>query len=238
MSILASEVFTTVRSLLDDNNSGRYSEANDLVPSINMAIDYLVVIFNAAFEQKKLSPESLRELTVVAIANTSGSGSTKKADVTSIISSLWTILGVDPDPDITTSPDVLSMTNNRWAKRMTLEAWNDASSDPFSAATLQNIPADFIRPGYIGPGKYFGDSVYHIMIRPASVFTEDKVAVWYLKNPTKVSSGSSSIELPRSLLGILTEKTLNFISRQHSPDSKYPSATEADITRLVKLMIE
>jgi len=238
MSILASEVFTTVRSLLDDNNSGRYSEANDLVPSINMAIDYLVVIFNAAFEQKKLSPESLRELTVVAIANTSGSGSTKKADVTSIISSLWTILGVDPDPDITTSPDVLSMTNNRWAKRMTLEAWNDASSDPFSAATLQNIPADFIRPGYIGPGKYFGDSVYHIMIRPASVFTEDKVAVWYLKNPTKVSSGSSSIELPRSLLGILTEKTLNFISRQHSPDSKYLSATEADITRLVKLMIE
>lgn len=238
MSILASEVFTTVRSLLDDNNSGRYSEANDLVPSINMAIDYLVVIFNAAFEQKKLSPESLRELTVVAIANTSGSGSTKKADVTSIISSLWTILGVDPDPDITTSPDVLSMTNNRWAKRMTLEAWNDASSDPFSAATLQNIPADFIRPGYIGPGKYFGDSVYHIMIRPSSVFTEDKVAVWYLKNPTKVSSGSSSIEFPRSLLGILTEKTLNFISRQHSPDSKYLSATEADITRLVKLMIE
>ena len=238
MSILASEVFTTVRSLLDDNNSGRYSEANDLVPSINMAIDYLVVIFNAAFEQKKLSPESLRELTAVVIANTSGSGSTKKADVTSIISSLWTILGVDPDPDITTSPDVLSMTNNRWAKRMTLEAWNDASSDPFSAATLQNIPADFIRPGYIGPGKYFGDSVYHIMIRPASVFTEDKVAVWYLKNPTKVSSGSSSIELPRSLLGILTEKTLNFVSRQHSPDSKYLSATEADITRLVKLMIE
>jgi hypothetical protein len=238
MSILASEVFTTVRSLLDDNNSGRYSEANDLVPSINMAIDYLVVIFNAAFEQKKLSPESLRELTAVVIVNTSGSGSTKKADVTSIMSSLWTILGVDPDPEITTSPDVLSMTNNRWAKRMTLEAWNDSSSDPFSAATLQNIPADFVRPGYIGPGKYFGDSVYHIMIRPASVFTEDKVAVWYLKNPTKVSSGSSSIELPRSLLGILTEKTLNFVSRQHSPDSKYLSATEADITRLVKLMIE
>jgi hypothetical protein len=238
MSILASEVFTTVRSLLDDNNSGRYSEANDLVPSINMAIDYLVVIFNAAFEQKKLSPESLRELTTTAIVNTSGSGSTKKADVTSIMSSLWTIMGVDPDPEITTSPDVLSMTNNRWAKRMTLEAWNDSSSDPFSAATLQNIPADFVRPGYIGPGKYFGDSVYHIMIRPASVFTEDKVAVWYLKNPTKVSSGSSSIELPRSLLGILTEKTLNFVSRQHSPDSKYLSATEADITRLVKLMIE
>ena len=78
MSILASEVFTTVRSLLDDNNSGRYSEANDLVPSINMAIDYLVVIFKQAFEQKKLSPESLRELTVVAIANTSGSGSTRR----------------------------------------------------------------------------------------------------------------------------------------------------------------
>lgn len=238
MSILASEVFTTVRSLLDDNNSGRYSEANDLVPSINMAIDYLVVIFNAAFEQKKLSPESLRELTTTAIVNTSGSGSTKKADVTSIMSSLWTIMGVDPDPEITTSPDVLSMTNNRWAKRMTLEAWNDASSDPFSAATLQTIPTDFIRPGYIGPGKYFGDSVYHIMIRPSSVFTEDRVAVWYLKNPTKVVSGSSSIEFPRSLLGILIEKTLNFISRQHSPDSKYLSATDAEIMRLVKLMIE
>lgn len=236
MSILASDVFTTVRAILDDDNSGRYTEADDLTPFVNSAINYLVIVFNAAFEQKKLAPESLRELTKTTIVTTTGSGSTKKAVVTSIMPTLWTILGIEPDPEITTGPDTLSMTRNKMATRMTLEAWNDAGSDPFSAGTLQNIPSDFLRPGYLGPGKYFSDTDYHILIRPASMFTVDRAAIWYLKNPTKVTSGSSSIEFPQSVFNFLVEKTLNYLSRQHSPDSKYLAVTDKEITQLVNLI--
>jgi len=236
MSILASDIFTTVRAMLDDDNSGRYSEASDLTPFVNSAINHLVMVCNAAFEQKKLSPESLRELTKTAIITTTGVGSTKQAVVTSIMSELWTILGIEPDPEITTGPDRLVATRNKLATRMTLEAWNDAGSDPFSASTLQSVPADFLRPGYLGPGHYTSDTDYQVLIRPASLFAANKVAVWYLKNPTKVTSGASSIEFPQSVFNLLVEKTLNYLSRQHSPDSKYNAITDKEIMQLITLI--
>lgn len=236
MSIPASEVFTSVRAILDDDNSGRYSEADDLTPFVNLAINYIIIVFNAAFEKKKIHPESFRELLRTAVVNTTGTGTTKKADVTSLMSTLWTICGVDPDPTVGGSPEVLVETVNRWATRMTLEAWNDASSDPFSASTIQTIPAEFIRPGYIGPARYFSDTDYHILIRSASVFVANKVVVWYLKNPALVTGGASNIEFPRSMYNFLVEKTLNYLSRQHSPDSKYIQVTEKEIAQLVNLI--
>jgi len=236
MSVLASDIFTTVRAVLDDDSSGRYSEANDLTPFLNLAVNYLIMVFNATFEQKKLSPESLRELLSTSIISVTGTGTTRKVDVTALMPTLWTICGVDPDPVVTGTPNVLSETRNRWATRMTLEAWNDASEDPFSASTLQSISTDFIRPGYIGPAKYFSDTLYHILIRPSSMFVADKVAIWYLKNPSLVTSGSSSVEFPRSIFNLLVDKTLYFLSMQHSPDSKYLTVTDKDITQLINLI--
>ncbi len=236
MSILASDVFTTVRAMLDDDNSGRYSEASDLTPFVNSAVNYLITICNSAFEQKKLAPESLRELTKTAIVTTTGIGSTKQAVVTSIMSDLWTVFGIEPDPEISSGPDRLVASRNKWATRMTLETWNDAGSDPFSAGTLQSIPAGFLRPGYLGPGHFTSDTDYQIFIRPASLFVADKVGVWYLKNPTKVTSGASSIEFPQSVFNFLVEKTLNYLSRQHSPDSKYMAVTDKEITQLITLI--
>jgi hypothetical protein len=152
------------------------------------------------------------------------------------MSNLWTICGVDPDPVVTGTPEVLSETRNRWATKMTLESWNDAAEDPFSASTLQTIPVDFVRPGYLGPAKYFSDTLYHILVRPSSVFVADKVAIWYLKNPTKVTSGASSVEFPQSVFNFLVDKTLYFLARQHSPDSKYLTVTDKDITQLINLI--
>src|SRR5674476_322631 len=153
--ILASDVFLDVKAFLDDDSSGRYNEQNDLVPPINNAILYLVAVFNAAFEAKKISPESLRDLSITKILPVTGI-TTKKCDLSSI-TDLWTIFGVEADPIITGSPEVLSESRNRFATRMTLENWNDALADPFSAGTGVSIPSDFVRPGYLGPGAYFSD---------------------------------------------------------------------------------
>jgi hypothetical protein len=240
--ITASDVFDDVLSFLDDDSSDRYDEAKDLVPAINNAVLYLVSLFNTAFDQKKLTPEILRELVSVAILPVTGT-TTKKADVSSL--SMWTLFGVEPDPvkqTITPTPpavayDVLVESRNRFATRQTLAAWNDTLSDPFSAGTLVSIPAEFIRAGYIGPGMYCGDSKPYIMIRPAAAFTADFVAIWYLKNPTVVTSGSTSIEFPRSLHNLLVEKTLNLLSLQHGPESTLDKITDKAVTQLVGLMI-
>jgi len=241
--ILASDVFLDVKAFLDDDSSGRYNEQNDLVPPINNAILYLVAVFNAAFEAKKISPESLRDLSITKILPVTGI-TTKKCDLSSI-TDLWTIFGVEADPIITGSPEVLSESRNRFATRMTLENWNDALADPFSAGTGVSIPSDFVRPGYLGPGAYFSDGKLYIMIRPASVFTADKVAIWYLKNPTKIATGATSVEFPKSLHGLLVQKTLNYLSMQHegsggyksASDTKYGSITEQEIKTLVNLML-
>jgi hypothetical protein len=241
--ILASDVFSDVRSLLDDDNSGRYTEAKDLVPAFNKAVLWIVAVFNAAFEQKKISPETLRELTTNKILAVTGT-STKKADL-STITNLWTILGVDPDPVVTGSPSVLSDTRNRWATRMTLEQWNDALADPFSASTGIALPGSLSRTGYIGPGDFLGDSKPYIMIRPGSLFTANNVCLWYLKNPTKATTGASQVEFPRSIYSILVDKTLNILSYQHGTGPggaagqghSYGTITEKEIMQLISLIM-
>jgi hypothetical protein len=241
--IIAGDIFTDVLAFLDDNNSGRYTEQKDLVPAINKAILYLVAVFNSAFEQKKLSPEMLRDLTVVKILPVTGTN-TKKCDVSSL-SDIWSIFGVEPDPLVTGTPNTLDETRNSFATRMTLEQWNSSLADPFSPGTGVSILSSFMRPGYLGPGQYFGDGKLYIMIRPASAFTVDKVGIWYLKNPPVVATGASVIELPHNLHGILTDKTLNYMAIQHAgsggyksaSDTKYGSITEKEINQLVSLML-
>ena len=244
--ILASAIFDDCLSFLDDDRSNRYDEAKDLVPALNNAILYMVALFNAAFEQKKISPESLRELTYTAILPVTGT-TTKKADVTTLMSNLWTIVGIDPDPLITgSSPnELLSETRYKWAHRSTLEEWSAVQSDPFSAGTSIAIPSEFVRPSYLGPGHYGGDFAMYVMVRPGSVFTSDKLAVWYLKNPSIAASGTSQIEFPRSIHGMLVQKTLNYLSMQHSgaggyksaSDTKYGTITDKEIQQLASLML-
>lgn len=242
--ILASDVFTDVKSFLDDDSSGRYDATLDLVPAINKAILYLITLFNTAFDAKKITPESLRELVYTKILPVTGT-TTKKVDVTNITDNLWSILGVDPDPVVTTitptppavAYDILNETRNRFAKRMTLEEWNDALADPFSAGTGVSVVSDLIKPGYIGPGLYCGNNKYYLMVRPGSIFTTDKVCIWYLKNPAVVISGSSEIEFPQSLYQLLVDKTINALAIQHSPESAYGKVTDKEVSQLVSLML-
>ena len=240
--IKASDVFYDVKSFLDDDSSGRYDEVKDLVPAINNAVLYLIAVFNAAFEQKKLSPEVLSDLSVNKILTVTGTN-TKKCDI-SDITDWWTIFGVEPDPLVTGSPVTLDETRNRFAARLSLEQWNDALADPFSPGTGVSILSAFVRPGYLGPGQYYGDGKKYIMIRPGSAFSADNVAIWYLKNPTKVVDGTSNVEFPEVLHGLLVQKTLNYLSMQHGEvggyrgsGTKYGSITDQEIKTLVSLMI-
>lgn len=252
--ILASDIFTSIESLLDDNNSGRYSRVDDLCPAVNMAVRYLVQIFMTLFEQKKFAPESLRELVRVSILPVTGTGNIKKANLTLANLNILTIFGVEPDPGLvdnftTFAPDAtiefnsymyadpdLIETRHKFADRLTLEEWQDASEDPFSSGTLMSIPADFARAAYIGPGRYFNNSEDFIMIRPSSLFTNDYIALWYLINPTSIVAETDYVALPDSLYNLIVEKALNFLSLQQDPSSKLGPITKQEIEQVISLM--
>ena len=253
--ILASDIFTSIESLLDDNNSGRYSRVDDLCPAVNMAVRHLVQIFMTLFEQKKFAPESLRELVRVSILPVTGTGNIKKANLTLANLNILTIFGVEPDPGLvdnftTFAPDAtieftdyayadadLIETRHKFADRLTLEEWNEKSEDPFSAGSLISVPSTFARAAYLGPGRYFNATDDFILIRPSSLFVNNYVAIWYLVNPVTVIDGTSQIEFPLSLFNFVVDKSINYLSRQQSPDSKIGPITDKDVTQLVSLII-
>lgn len=231
--ITASDLFASIRSFLDDDNSGMYSEVADLSPAVNAAIDYMVAVFTAIFEQDKLSPEVLRELIKVTILDVASTG----AIDLSTVSELWTIFGVDPDPVVTGGgTPVLSETRYRWATKLTLEKWGDAANDPFSPGTSQSIPAAFARPAYTGPGQMFGDSKPYLIVRPVSLFN-GKAAIWYLEAPTRVTNSASEVPFPQSMHTLLVQKSLNYLAVQQGPESKYGVITDKDIKDILTLFI-
>jgi len=234
--ITASEILNRVKAHLDDHDSGRYNEADDLIPALNSAVEYLTTVFSAGFERKKIYPEVLTELVRTLILPVVGNGQTRKVDITSVYASLWTIIGVDPNPLVTGSP-TLDESRNRWATRLTLEEWNDKAEDPFAAGSLVSIPDMFARAAYTGPGNYFG-AYQHIMIRPGAMFdvASPVIALWYLSKPSKVTTNASTIEFSVSMTNWLVMKTLNYISLQHGPESKFGPVTEKELMSLISLI--
>lgn len=240
--ILASSIFTQVLNLLDDDDSGRYSETADLVPALNLAVDFVVTLFTAAFEQKRIHMESLSELVKTIILSIAIKTTTVSVDLDShsVIKrdSIWTIIGVDPQPSVDAgSPIKMTDSSKKWATKLTLAEWNDSQDDPFAPGTTQSIPSDFQRISYVGPGQFFDDAKEHLLLRPKAYFTAgDKVGLWLLVTPTKVTAGASEIAFPRVLENLLVQKTLQYISMQHGAQSALGVATEKEITQLVNLM--
>ena len=191
MAITTASVFTQVRSLLDDDNSGRYDEAKDLVPAINASIDFVVSVFNASFEQSKIAPESLSELSSVLIVDAIAQGNTSRACLSDVPgydrNSIWTIFGIEPNPVASMGRLVESV--NKFTNRVTLEQWNDIQQDPFSAGTSATIPNTFIRTSSIGPGKYLGDDKEYIFYTPCKrypyrregghILFKNRLIVWF-----------------------------------------------------------
>ena len=242
--INASEVFFRIRARLDDDQSGRYDVPNDLVPAVNASINFWVMIMNAGFESKRLYHEALSDLIRNKIYVATVQGRTAYVELTPDISTMWTIFGVDPSPVVGGNPAILLESRNRWATRLSLKEWNDASEDPFSAGTVISIPVEFQRPSFIGVGNYRTAGSYHIMLRPAEILDDDKnVAVWYLKNPEAIVDGTSIIEFPYNMTELIVEKAINYISYQHGTSagrygvsSPYYQFTENELKRLISII--
>jgi len=237
MSVQISTIFTRVRAILDDDNSNRYREVADLAPAANSALDYLTMLFTAAFETKQIFPEVLSELTVVDIFTPTVVGGTAKVDLgVTFNDDTWVIVGVDPNP--TESSTVLTETLNRFAKRLTLEEWNYAQEDPFVPGTGISIPTDFQRACYTGPGNYFGDGHPYLLLRPGSMFTggTPRVGVWKLKKHPVIAAGTDVLLFPAAVHPLLEQKMLSIISMQQG-QSPLAVSSDKEVKELITLMV-
>lgn len=253
MPIKTATIVQLCASALDAEGSDRYLFDQDYKPNINAAIKWMVSVFNAAFGAKKLTEESLKEITYTKVwqANAKSRVSFNAADVGH---SLWTILAVMPEPTVTpeTAPGTLADANKSVymsalsfvesdysCERLTIEEWSKNKKNIFESGNtiltngLKSYAyldfMDFSSSGYVPKEKQ------EITIRPdvASKF----VAMSYIKIPKTIDYISQDIEFPDSLTDLIFQKTLQFMSYKQGDGTSLYSVTDRDITKLVNTII-
>jgi len=251
MAIQVQEIVDRCNMMLDAENSDRYLYEQDYRPAINSAIQYVVSAFNSAFEQNKLSPESLKELVRTRVWQAS-TYSRVAFDATIVGDNLWSVLAVYPKcTTIPTSPtiaaaadesvyrsDVSFRDSNYSCHRMTSEGWTQRNLNPFVPGSSLITCDDLVTYAYLDPCDYTGgytltNNEFEFEISPS--VAGELVAIRYLKLPVETTAIGDTIEFPQSLTNMIVDKTLYYISVKQGEIPLY-TATERELNNLINLM--
>lgn len=253
MPIRVVDIIDRVESALDAEGFDRYTFDNDYRPAINYAKEWVVSAFNRAFSDNKLTEESLRELVRVRIWITS-SYSRIVYNSTDTGDELWSVFAVYPEIDYTGDlvvipsgtitesiycPDASYLKSYRSAKRGTLEQVNINRRNPFFAGNEVDI-CDETR-GYLYTfavnynGSYTTNPTHELEVYP--LIAKEPVALAYLAFPVDVVLQTDTIPFPETLINLIVNKCLEWISYKQGDNTNLKTITEKDINTLVKLMI-
>ncbi len=236
---------------LDAEGSDYYRFDQDFKPAINQAVEWLIIIFNQIFAEKKVTPEQLRDLIKIKIWQ-ANAFSRISFDPAIIGHSLWSLLAVMPLPTLHPNNSITSLPNKTQSrfmanksfvsslygcKRLTGEEWNLNSLNPF-------VPGNNVLTGGLAEYGYrdwadYSSSTYtnpvapEIEIRPS--VSEKYVALEYIKYPTPVSLITDVLEFPESMTQIITEKTLSFLAVKQGDNTNLWGITEGDVKRITGL---
>lgn len=253
MPILVQTIHNKILADLDAEGSDRYTFDQDTKIAINAAMEILITWFNNAFGEKKIAPESLRELVKVKVWQASQYSrlSFKSGDVGH---EFWTIFGVYPkmksnkgaSASSTTNkaeskfrPDLSFLSSQKSAKRLSFEEWNQNTLNVF-------MPGNDILKGELQEFSYLdfadynsssydtGSDKVEIQIRPD--VTNELVALAYLKYPNQAINIGDSIEFPKSLTELITEIALYKISFKQGDSTNLYSVTSQNVNRLIALI--
>lgn len=254
MPILAQDVADQLRFALDAEDSDHYSDTLDIIPAINAAVKWSVGIINIALGEKKISEESLSDISIARVMQTSKDS---RIEIETIPDEVWTILAIYPlpttdstgnaavpQPDLKASvhrSDLYHVSSNYDAKRLTAEQWNINRNNPFAAGNIvqsDDCP-ELLDYAYLNPIKYFKEtgatSVKDIEIRPYIV--NGLVTVVYAKKPDEISDLGDSIELPSSLFQIIFNKSLAYIAYKQGDGTNLDSISKDDINQLIQTIL-
>jgi hypothetical protein len=250
--IVASDLITSMVSVLDAEGSNRYTFDRDYRPAINYAIRYYASVFNFAFGQKKLSEENLRELTRTRVWQTS-KYSRVHFDIADTVEEVWSVLRISPEPTLDPEmdpivnpdpsssifiPDVTFVRSPYSAARQTFEEWNEGERNIFMPGNtvLTNDLKKYAYRNFIHskPGELAADIIEEVEIRP--YLDNQLVGVTYLVYPKQIVADTDVILYPKSMENLLMDKALNFISLKQGDGTTLYTVTEREIATLVKLM--
>jgi hypothetical protein len=255
MPISVQSIVERMNASLDAEGSDRYLFDQDFKPAINSAIEWAVSVFNAAFAEKKISPEQLKELVKVKVWQTSAY-SRVSYDPAAVGHNFWTIIAVYPQIKTNRPTSILQSTDpsksffrpnmsfiesGKSAKRLTLEEWNINRNNPFKPGNVLISSQGLLEYGYLDFADYTsttynGNAVpFEIEIRPS--VPKQLIGMAYLKVPTLISTINDSVEFPDSLRNVITECALNYVATKQGDGTTLWGITEKDVDKLVGLMI-
>jgi hypothetical protein len=248
--ISVQEVVDLMKFELDAEGSDRYIFDLDFKPAINSSINWLVFVFNRAFEQNKFSGENLRDLikTRVWVAN---NFSRITFDPAATGDELWSYLGIHPEPEVypvgslppalpndytsVFQPNIAYVRSKYTANKSTIEKWNENNVNVFEPGN-EAINGSLKSYAYLTDVNYSAGTTYvqdkEVEIRPS--VAGQFVAITYLKVPTQVNLITDDIEFPNSIKTLFVRKALNFIATKQGDQTTLFSITENDVNRLLK----
>jgi hypothetical protein len=249
--IPVSEIVTRVQSILDAEGSDRYLFNQDYRPAINSAKDWVVSVFKAIFADKAVSEESLRDLVVSKVYQTSALSRINLSQGL-LGDEIWSILSVNPEAITYPNQNIIPVANpydslyrndltylesEYSAKRSTIEEWENSKTNIFQAGN-PTVLNGYKTYSYLNTINYASSSynagAAEIEISPK---LENKlVGVRYLKYPNNVSLLTDNLEFPRSILELMVQKTANFISFKQGDQTNLYAVTKGDINTLIQLM--
>ena len=246
------DIVDRCKFILDSEGSDRYLFEQDFKPAINSSTEWLVAVFNKAFAEKKLSEENLRDLIFTKVFLASGF-SRVDLDKSSIIDSIWSILRVVPNPEVSPAyvpstegcdkksklmSDLMYLRGENSAKRLTLEEWEENRNNIFEAGNNIITDPSLLTYAYLNIGDYSSTKFNNgkeIEIRPD--VSDKLVGITYLKYPGQISSETDQLPFPESLTDLVYQKALNFISFKQGDQTNLYTVTSRDVQVLTQLMV-
>lgn len=258
--IPAQDIADQMRFALDAENADHYGDAEDIVPAINGAINWLTSVINMTMGEKKLGEEIFRDLTISRVFRTSVDS---RISLSSFPANheVWTILALYPKPitgntgavfvpnannkisEVDTSKYHISAENS--CKRLTIEEWSINKKNPF-AAGYELVPGcdELTLYAYLDPFDYNPDNNViiskEIEIRPSVVdatvspIVFNPVTAFYVKKPTPIATLADNIEFPHSVFNIIFNKALAYIAYKQGDSTNLNAITRQDIALLLR----
>jgi len=254
MPILASNIFSLVRSALDAEGSEYYTDQQDLIPAINSGQSFLIYLINAQLGAKKFAEEYYRELIKSRVWQSS---IYSRVDVTlpatSPLEKVWSILSITVEPELNIPfvaanvigglsverPDLLYVKDGYACGRLTMEEWVENAGNPFMEGytaepnTLNKDYAYLTHVSYANtsPAIPFA-SPNEIEIRPP--VPSSPVVIAFVKLPTPVQLASDNLDFPESMTDLLVKATLREIAFKQGDRTTISSLSTQDMMAMLK----
>jgi len=217
--IAAQDIADKMRFALDAENADHYGDAEDLVPAINSAVQWLTSVINATMGEKKLGEEIFRDLTYARVFRTSVNS---RISLDVFPDEPWSLLAIYPKPNVGDTGAAFVPPSNTKESALDVSKYHIDSDTSCKRLTIEEWSLN----------KNTTAIRREIEIRPAVV--NDSATVFYVKKPTPIPDLTGTIEFPDSVFSLIFNKALAYIAYKQGDNTTLNAVTTQDIGLLLR----